>query len=188
MKRCLCAYIIVVGFSAATSAYENFSVNYDETDPGTHITRSSTQVTWTDLSRNESAHVSDSKGPNYFSGDFEHKFICQYSNADSGAIVLPWAMANNQNDWVSIYNASSDALGFMIFNNAGTVVMRIYSMYGGNQAQDEYSGVSASTDYYITVIRDDDGGVTTTSTTIDIDNVAPTVDPIQRCMGTISKC
>jgi hypothetical protein len=134
-------------------AIENFT-GYDETDEGDNVTRIASKVSWDDLDRDESSHVSDSKGAGHFSGDFEHKFECLWENHVGYGLVFYWALANVQEDWKTIDNASGDAQGFAFENeNLG-----IYTLENGGVDSDVYETPAESTLHYITVARDDDGG------------------------------
>jgi len=140
-------------------AIENFTT-YDETDEGTNITVIAAKVSWNNLDRDETSHVSDSKGVNHFSGDFAHKFEMQFSNeVGFYPLVYHWALANAQLDSKSLTDAGADAYLFGVYGDGDILRLRI--LEDGTPSSQTW-GATAGTTYFITITRDDDGGANNT--------------------------
>lgn len=140
-------------------AYEDFTT-YDETDEGDNVTVIASKVSWVSLTRGESSYVSKSKGSNHFSGDFTHQFVCNFSDRFSYALVGAWALANVQNDLKGIVDSSGDGLFFG--QESSALVFKLYTVENGSLNGDISITFTASTDYYVTIVRDDDGGANST--------------------------
>ena len=138
-------------------ANENFTT-YDETDEGTNVTVIASKVSWTQMDRDETSHVSDSKGVGHFSGDFTHLFECLWENQSGYNIFMYWALANQQADYKTIDNASGDLQSFGNENNN----FKLYVLENGSPNTDTYLNPAESTLHYITLSRDDDGGANNT--------------------------
>lgn len=142
-------------------ATEDFTT-YDETDEGTNVTVIAAKVSWVGVDRDETSHVSDSKGVNHFSGDFTHKFEFQASNMDNSAQYSHWALANAQADSKTLVDASADFYHFRSRNAAGTYQLRLFVVENGSGTNDEWTGGAEGTTYFVTISRDDDGGANNT--------------------------
>jgi len=131
---------------------ENFN-NYTEVDPGSDITRTTKQVTWTGLDRNVSSYVYADKGVNHFSGDFSHRFIVQFHDIQNYGFVVHWALANELHDWNYMYVNDKDELEFHAYDD--TEQLKILSMTGGELVSDGWlaPGPEPNTDYYVVVER-----------------------------------
>lgn len=140
-------------------AYENFeTIPYDETDESTNITLAGTKVSWAQLRRKDTSHVSDSKGANHFSGDFEHKFKVQFSNRVDTPLVCFWALANAQLNFKALIDSSANAA---VFHHYGTTLYLRALENGSLNDALTYTGLDSTT-YYITLSRDDGGGTNNT--------------------------
>lgn len=139
-------------------AFENFTT-YDKTDEGTNITVIASKVSWAGLGRDDSSHVSDSKGVGHFSGDFAHKFECLWENEVEYGISIYWSLANQQGDFKEIRDASGDFLTF--HNEDGTFVLNV-DENGSSADQEVYAVPAESTLHFVTITRDDDGGANNT--------------------------
>lgn len=138
-------------------AYEDFTT-YDETDEGDNVTVAQNKVSWEDLARDETSHVSSDKGVNHFGGDFEHLFECQYSGANGWEIHSYWAIANVQQNMKEIDDAGGD---YQAFTNANEE-FKLKVIENGGTSDDTWADPVSGTTYYITLARDDDGGANNT--------------------------
>ena len=134
---------------------ENFTT-YDVTDgTGSTYTVTSSRVSWNDMARTETSHVSDSKGANYFDGDFIHEFEMEFSDlVGSGNVVSHWGLANVQKNMASIMNDKDDAEWFYHYST----YFYVDCVDGGDITESESLTLEAGTHYYVRIIRDDDGG------------------------------
>lgn len=147
-------------------ANEDFTT-YTETDPNSHISKTSSKVTWTGLSNDEDAYVYKDKDVDHFNGDFVHQFEIEFSGVSGTPIGVHWAVANLVNDREAIrlggnmigfsweYTAAH-GYGFHLFCLDGEIV---------GYDWDGWDAESPSTKYYITIQHDWDGGVNSTGRT-----------------------
>ncbi len=144
-------------------AFEDFTT-YDETDEGSTVTVTSSKVSFTSLTRDEEAHVSDSKGTAHFNGDFTHQFECEVTASSGFNVTTFWGLANVQADLKTIIDASGDAIVF----NAQVTVPQFYLQIVENGTPNSNNSVNLTkgTRYYVTITRDDDGGVNNTGRVI----------------------
>lgn len=138
-------------------AIENFTT-YDETDEGSNVTIIASKVSWNDLARTHTSHVSDSKGAGHFSGDFEHKFEFQFSDRVNDPIAVPWALANAQLNSKALADAGADAAFFWQYRDGLRVRLLENGAFNDSLV---FVGVDGTL-YFVTIKRDDDGGVNNT--------------------------
>lgn len=146
-------------------ATEDFTT-YTEVDPGDDITRTSTTVSWSTEFNSRGggdSYVYYDKGANFFSGNFIHTFILRRNWAQTGYTPYHWLLANIVDDYQGIKDASEDAVGVRVYyatGPSGGIYLNLVE--NGTQYQDGWSSSGyppLDTDHYITVSRDDDGGV-----------------------------
>lgn len=154
--------------TADTSSYREGSAAgvytslWTEVDPGADITLTDAAITFTSLNtRNSTSYVYRHFGKDYFSGDFTHKFVVNISSLDAEAYVFPWQIANE----VATAWTADPAVRMEARNLSGTRTFRLRG-YGSAapvwSAEDVSVAFSLSTDYYVTLTRDDDGGASST--------------------------
>jgi len=137
------------------AANEDFTT-YDVTEEtGSTFTITPSRVSWVTLSRTDTSHVSDSKGANYFDGDFVHEFEMEYSNDGGFAVIAHWGLANVQKDIKSIEDDADDGVFLMHVATS----YRIAAFEGGSGPLGIISDLDEDTHYYVRIVRDDDGGV-----------------------------
>ncbi len=139
-------------------AYENFlPPNYTEEDPDSTITVSSTAITHANSKIESKSHVVADKGVDHFDEDFTHQFECLIEDISGAASSLPfWAVANALGSgWLHIYTSTEIA-----FFYATATLFRLRAYHSGLQDGLDSSafGAISGTLYFITIIRDDDGG------------------------------
>lgn len=137
--------------------YEN-PATYDKTDGGGNLTIAGNKVSWNDLDRDETSHISDSKGVNHFSGDFEHLFEIQLSDRNGVPCGNWWVVANAQSDLKALIDGAANAAYLQLW---GTDI-EFFVLEGGAEGGSGAYGSADSTTYYITLKRDDDGGANNT--------------------------
>lgn len=138
---------------------EDFTT-YTEVDQGDKIVvDSAIKVSWTGLaSRWLHGYVYKDFGVDHFNGDFTHKFETQYSGiSDVAVLVSSWVLGNTVGDLRIIVAGSGDAHSFHLYNG-GTPSFRLWIVEGGATSADEWASPSASTTYFVEIVRDDDGG------------------------------
>ncbi|KKN32399.1 hypothetical protein LCGC14_0814170 [marine sediment metagenome] len=133
---------------------------FTEVDPGADITVAASKVTFTNvLGRQDTFYVYKDMGAGYFNGDFTHRFEIEFSSVGDGTLIDFWGLANSINDRKGVVDASEDGIYLWVFDDTESV--RLGVIEDGVQTSDEWSqpGPQANTTYYITVTRDDGGGV-----------------------------
>lgn len=156
MKKLI--FIIFLLFAAAAyGANEDFTTYDDSQDENGEITvDSAAQVSWVALDRDSTAYVYKDKTASFFSGDFTHQFEMQYSAVSSNALIGVWCLTNAVGDMKALIDASADFVIVRQFQSA-RIDCVVYEN-GGSGIADSWTSASASTPYFITVSRDDDGG------------------------------
>ena len=144
-------------------AYEDFDT-YTEVDEGNNITVATNKVSWVDLDTDETSYVYFDKGVNYFNGDFTHQFECQVSGRDAGnPFFAYWVLANAIGDIFALGIAAEDFLFFYYYyDDVLGNTFQLGVTEGGVPITDVYDGPTDGVTYYITITRDDDGGVNNT--------------------------
>ncbi|MHC4114003.1 MAG: hypothetical protein ACYSSL_01580 [Planctomycetota bacterium] len=142
---------------------EDFTT-YTEVDPGADITVDANTISWDDLdSRGTDSYVYYDKGAGFFDGDFSHTFLLlRGADIDTGASPFHWVLANDIDDYYSLIVDDKDAAGVKVYYGGASSGIYLTLLEAGEEAQDGWSGVgkpAADTVYYMTVDRNDDGGV-----------------------------
>jgi hypothetical protein len=141
-------------------AIENFTT-WTESDTGGFLTVAASSVTWDDLPRQQAnTYVYTNCNE---AGDFTHQFIYT-SGADAqvelNSWIYPYVIRSNV---VQPDTASGDAFAIYAVRNAtGLLLVARLREAGADAAFDISTALSYSTEYYITVTRDDDGGANNT--------------------------
>lgn len=136
---------------------------WTEVDPGNDITVTASRITATAvLSRQDTFYVNRDIGVNYFDGDFTHKFEIEFSSVGVNGVVTFWMLANSVNDVKGVIDANEDCISLEVWDDTENIRLRIVE--NGSSREDTWAqpGPLASTTYYITVVRDDGGGVNNT--------------------------
>jgi hypothetical protein len=137
---------------------------YTEVDQGSDITVAANTITITGfLSRTQTGYVYKDKGAAHFSGDFTHRLKVNISAIQTNTIAVVWGLSNTVGDEKGWRDASDDSICIRF----ATAISweRIYLVLdenGSSPSNDYYQGWSTSTDYYLTIDRDDDGGSNST--------------------------
>jgi hypothetical protein len=156
---------VVGGAPAAGGGYSSQDfTTYTEVDSGTSLTVTSTKITGVPISRAATDYVYKDFTVGYFSGDFTHRFIANISNSQDGwSKYGHWALSNAVEDMKDLEDGSRDGAAFFMRweKNTNRYFCALWVWDDGVGTEDSSDGVFqpiASTDYYITVTRDDDAG------------------------------
>lgn len=129
---------------------------YTEVDPGTYISRTADQVTFTELDRDINAYLYDDKSADYFDGDFEHLLRCMATDVNGAGIANVWGLANLVDDAYAIRTANGDILNFRFYSGDGiSLVNDLFEIDSGTLYFDRSSALAYDTEYYIEVERDE---------------------------------
>jgi len=146
-------------------AYEDFTT-YTEVDPLSRISKTATQVVWTDmLTGDDGEYVYCDKGVDHFDRDFIHELAIALTATEQGcSTCLFWAMTNDLDDYEGIRTGGKDGL-FLYYHhdnipNRRTLYIR--ELDGG----DAYNGPVGSAYYemplgstrYLKIVRDESVG------------------------------
>ena len=150
---------------------EDFTT-YTESDAGGLLTVAETSVTWDDVTRGSTALVYKDLGVDYFSSDLHHRIeftVPANGDMDDSAWVYFWAITNVGGTSIpgcfpsSIESASGDYQSVCFVNGVSdTPFFQLRLSEAGNVVSDNSSTLTASTKYYLDIIRDDDGGANST--------------------------
>ena len=138
---------------------EDFTT-YTEVDGGNDITiDSATMVSWGNLNTrsHHTSYVYKDKGIDHFSGDLTHEFWIRFGDPGAEQQGTFWMLANMVGDRYSVVAANEDAHALFSYHTDGRLCLQIIE--NGSKVEDWWLGASNLVDYYIRIIRDDDGGV-----------------------------
>jgi hypothetical protein len=133
---------------------EDFTT-YDVTDGGSTYTVTASRVTYDDMERGETSHVSKDIGSGFFNADFVHEFEMEMSNLVGGSnMAAHWGMANVQKDMKSVEDDGDDAEWFYHH----TANFYVACVDAGVSDVSSALLLTQGTHYYVRITRDDDGG------------------------------
>ena len=144
-------------------AYEDFTT-FTEVDEGSDITiNSSTNISWAELkTRRETGYVYKDKGIDHFNGDFTHEFECEFMRADIYNLVAWWLVSDGLGDRYDLVLANKNFASFEMYGDNEEFRLKVCE--GGAFSGDTWAapGPQLDTWYFITIVRDDDGGANST--------------------------
>lgn len=129
---------------------------YDESDPGGHLTVTSSRVTMADLARSEDAHLSRGMGIEHFDGDYAQLQTVYVDLAAQNTLTQPalWAMADGaEASGQDLWDAGEDSYKFSVYTSSALPFI-LYEMDYPNVYYDQSPSVSYDTPYYLTHRRD----------------------------------
>lgn len=133
---------------------EDFTT-YTKVDPNGRLAVTAAQITFTALTRNESAYVYKDYTANHFNGNYsfsvDTQFTTNTAGTTSGASI--WALSNSVGDRKSITNAAGDEHAVYLAYNNGAPVLNIVEVVGGVAVYGSQFGISLGTTYYLTISR-----------------------------------
>ncbi len=136
-------------------AAENFNT-YTETDPNGRITRTSSRITWADLTISETAFVYLDKGVGFFSDSFVHRIHTNISAADasSSSMGTVWMVTNT----VDTFDDQTDDL-HLVFRRSGATPQFILQEFIASSATSSATFTATlGVDYFIQITRDETAG------------------------------
>lgn len=137
-------------------ATEDFtSPAWDETDTESRITITADRVTHTLMEKDDTGHVSESKGAAHFSGNFTHRFITQITDTSAGATVFVWTLANTQATQVAIDDASGSMYGVEYFGTGRSLILVEIEAGDFETAETGLIDIDDDTVYYCQVERNE---------------------------------
>ncbi len=143
-------------------AFEDFTT-YTKVDPGADITVAASKITAIAvLSRQDTFYVYKDMGVDYFAEGFIHRFEIEFSGLGNSSFLNFYMLANSVNDLSGVMGASEDCIAFSVYDDTENLRLRVIE--AGGLLQDVWvtPGPQPSTTYFITITRDDDGGVNNT--------------------------
>jgi len=137
---------------------EVFTNYSNQEDAGSDLTIATNKITFTAIPRNVESWVCDNKGSGHFNGDFEFLFEIKIDGRTNNGLIYTVALANVVDDLVDMYGASEDELVFYYQYPQATYPdrYRLAEADGGSFYSD-YGDLGTSL-YFVTLVRDDDGG------------------------------
>jgi hypothetical protein len=162
--------------ATAPAGLEDFTT-YTEDDVGGYITVAANTLTCALMPWNVDVEISKDFTANYFSADFTIRFEYEKS-VDNGSYSSPFILANvveNSGYW------NSNQPCIRLYHNGATGGLWVETRSTSGNNSDLSTALSLSTRYYITVVRDDDGGAgngVVTATIRTGSHVGPTHDTI----------
>lgn len=131
--------------------------NVDFTNPAWDIVEEidnidviASKVSWNDLLRTHTSHVSDSATDQGVSlaGDFTHKFECQFSDITNSPHAVFWGAFENAKDFYSSIIDDDDSLSF--YHSEDDFTAAIFE--GGDKADDDKAlALISGTTYFVTI-------------------------------------
>ena len=146
--------LILLLCSLSLAAVEDFTTY---TTVGVGITSSA--ITITDLwSRQETQYAYKDYGAAHFSGDFTHTVKFNLTATSTGAAVYFWGLSDVINDfYLADVNGDNWTCAYIYQQQMGFNVCA-----DGNLTSTVLTNISLSTDYFLTIERDDDAGANST--------------------------
>lgn len=139
---------------------EDFTT-YDETDEGNDLTITTNKVEVTGAqTRLYHFVVEDDKGAGHFDGDFEHRFKMYIDTYPSVQATGVWSVCTEGGageDALDHFGAPDETLLMRLYDTGIRVVL-YQKEAGGGTNSDEGNVLSLDTQYYVSIIRDDDYG------------------------------
>ena len=135
---------------------EDFTT-YTELDDNSHLSQTSTKVTFTGLARNEDAWVYIDKGVDAFAGNFTHTITVNVTATDTNGRAFVWGLTNTVDDMQGIDDASGFYFGIMVLNAGGQEWIYENYLHGGTLSQDDFA-ITLNTPCYLTIVRDESIG------------------------------
>ncbi len=147
-------------------AAENFNT-FSETDPNSRITRTSSKVTWTNMTRDESAFVDLDKGVGFFGASFIHTLHVKITAATTSSSLMGavWMVATEEADYNAIrQNAASNALALEFYRSGTQPRFALNENVGSGNTLSANFDATLNVDYFMTITRDEDTGANGTLT------------------------
>ncbi len=136
-------------------AAENFNL-YTETDPNSRIERTSSRITWEDLTISETAFVYLDKGAGFFSDSFVHRIHTNISAADasSSSMGAVWMLTNA----VDTFDDQTDDLHLVFRRSGATPQFLLQELIATSANSSGTFTATLGVDYFIEITRDETAG------------------------------
>lgn len=156
-----------IGSSPCTLTAQDLTDSWNETDPGGDIVvDSAIQVTVTTIDKDVSSFLDKDKTADHFAGDFTVRFTLNVSLLDNFSLSYAWGLANEEKDFKTIKDEALEADDYVAFQinggNGDDRFVLIVEEDGSVLSDPSSFNPTLSTDYYITITRDDDAGANNT--------------------------
>jgi len=140
----------------ASPEYEDFTT-YIEEDPNLRLEKISTRVTFSGITRAESAYVYKDFGSGYYSGDFKFKIDIRYTSCVLNSFIHVWGVFNGIGDREEADGDPKNFLSVYIggegTDNAKFVLAGYYDGAIPVGGWDQWTGPIVDTTYYLTIKR-----------------------------------
>lgn len=137
---------------------EKVNLDWIVEDPNGRFEITPSTITATGLTRNEDAFIYKDFGTDYFDGDFVHWLKTSASGGASSSRIPVWALTNEIDTPYGLQNNYADCLYINWYNSSGNWILQIYEMVNGGILADSSSNLSADTDYWLEIRRDESVG------------------------------
>jgi hypothetical protein len=117
-----------------------------------------TCVTWTGFSEDADVWIYKDFTADYFNGDFKFDIDINMTTVASNSSKMIWLLTNEIDSYDDIEGADHDFLGLFLGKSGTTADMHLRESDGANQYNSSSYAFALSTDLYIRVKRDYDGG------------------------------
>ena len=135
--------------------FQDYLADYEEVDPSTKITLTSSTVTWSNQEQDEVATVTEDFGANYFSGDLLHQFDGKTTYMSVATFATMWCLANVIGDGQDLSNdVHMEVYWYNHESKNNYKAIMLKERDSGNSWDGWYSMV-IGTQYYIEVERDE---------------------------------
>jgi hypothetical protein len=150
-------------------ALEDFT-SYTEVDTDGDVAVIANSITWETVAirlTGKTQRVVKDFGAAFFGGDFTHKFTVNftYGTADQTVYGAVWALGNAVDDMTALEGGDSSSV-LVVHSSVNVWTIQLRNSENGTLHTDASTSLSASTNYFVTVTRDDDGGANNTGQTI----------------------
>jgi len=153
----LVGYTQNLDLQSTAGDYEDFTT-YTQVDDDNKTVVSATTVIATNMRRDGTGYVYKDFGVDYFDGDFTHLFEANHSNTDVSGLAAVYELTNDIDQLTPLITDDKNLVSIYF---SGTVLLYVNLIDTGVQNSDS-AAIAEDTLYYITVIRDDDGGTNNT--------------------------
>jgi len=141
---------------------EDFIADYTEVDDDGTMTVLQNSIAWVNTHIRDNLYnqrVFRDFGAAYFDGDFTCNFKVNFTSATSGKTVYGaiWALGNVVND-MTVLDLGDNLAVLAVKSSIDLWTLQLRIVENGVLRLDASATLSAGTDYYLAIIRDDDGG------------------------------
>ncbi len=160
--------LVHANWEPAPTGQEDFTDGYTEVDQASDITITADKVDWSSCNNGTTSRVYKDMGANYFDRDFEHRFKTQIhsSGSTTWGVNFVYALGNRPtedvHDWQGDDDGGSGTEDFIAVKQRKASTYYGYYFYvyegGSKTGRSVYVEVSANTTYFISIVRDWDGG------------------------------